>query len=855
MTYEPNLFVKIFSYRKRRFQSFRRIEAYIGRYDDVGASKHSKNLDRQRDIAMQMNDAWQQSHERVANPAFHYVVAWYEPDISSERVWQTVDRTIEALGAENLQWVAALHRDTEHTHAHVLLNRADPETHLAWRTAGATKKLAPLATLRSQNEQIGLHPRARDLEAWVGQRSMQRWLVETVRPRIEQLVADQSATWQDLHRALGEQYGLDYELQAGRGVFVDRVRGKPLIIKAARLHPTLTLESLEQRFGPYQAPAERHVNPELAYSTLVKGFQLPTQAVSHPTVAPLYQQYLDDRRDPDGSRARHLDLRRLECRERTRSQLVCIRQDLRDARREFDEVQRDPRRFVMESIFAEATRRRVDSARRDLSLQLRALALERPGTSFRRWLKAKIINGDPDAEVALQTIREIGKGREADRQEDSGSSVERGRDTTFPSPNVAAGAAVGRSVPQIEQISRDGEPSEAGIVVGTPRAPRSQLDTELETLHRTYRSRYAGYLRSFYKKDGAGRISAIHEQGRSKRLNAIANKAKRRSEEATSLDANDRWRAQAFAVAWRLEEEDRTEAAVAAERQVIHRIVGGCWPKTYCQFVALDAGDDVARRYLATVEQDAIARGDGDRDPLDTKRVGLFRNIVAKTVEAGVAFHRVQGDADTLAFRDEGRRIGLGAPDRQNDAAALLYAARKFGNCVALEGDDHDKARLLEVAVSLGVDVPNRELQLGKAKLLARRKTLLADAELDREREAKERREHYFGTMQNSGINDSERLERNRRLVVETLVAVIAEETPERRVTLSTDGGTGILDRVIALNTRCFAIVDSDQERLIVPISRDRIDDLCVRGGSAVSLPQLVRTREAERQPQVSRGR
>jgi hypothetical protein len=71
--------------------------------------------------------------ERVEKPVYHLVIS-LEPEERLPRVEfeQIVDRTLKDLDLEEHQAVVVAHRDTDHQHVHVMLNRVHPETALAW---------------------------------------------------------------------------------------------------------------------------------------------------------------------------------------------------------------------------------------------------------------------------------------------------------------------------------------------------------------------------------------------------------------------------------------------------------------------------------------------------------------------------------------------------------------------------------------------------------------------------------------------------------------------------------------------------------------------------------------------------
>jgi hypothetical protein len=79
---------------------------------------------------------------RSNDPLFSCILSWREHEIPSHaQVDQAVDIVLKGLGLEGCQTHYALHKNTQNLHAHVCVNRIDPETYKARDPAhGWTKK-------------------------------------------------------------------------------------------------------------------------------------------------------------------------------------------------------------------------------------------------------------------------------------------------------------------------------------------------------------------------------------------------------------------------------------------------------------------------------------------------------------------------------------------------------------------------------------------------------------------------------------------------------------------------------------------------------------------------------------------
>lgn len=63
------------------------------------------------------------------DPVFHYVLSWQENETPSDaQVFDSVRFTLQSMGLQEHQFVAAIHRDTDNLHVHVAVNRVHPIT-------------------------------------------------------------------------------------------------------------------------------------------------------------------------------------------------------------------------------------------------------------------------------------------------------------------------------------------------------------------------------------------------------------------------------------------------------------------------------------------------------------------------------------------------------------------------------------------------------------------------------------------------------------------------------------------------------------------------------------------------------
>ncbi|REL37908.1 hypothetical protein DYD21_09005 [Rhodohalobacter sp. SW132] len=86
--------------------------------------RHLSDLDRET-VINEMEFIARQS-QRVQSPAYHVSVSWSKTDDpSKEQMLDVAERVVKELGMENNQALIVAHKDTDHTHMHIAVNRVD----------------------------------------------------------------------------------------------------------------------------------------------------------------------------------------------------------------------------------------------------------------------------------------------------------------------------------------------------------------------------------------------------------------------------------------------------------------------------------------------------------------------------------------------------------------------------------------------------------------------------------------------------------------------------------------------------------------------------------------------------------
>ena len=120
-------------------RSFRALATYLaagrsGEEWDRVAWSAGRNLPTDDpELAAKFMRATAAQSDRVEKPVYHIALSFDPSDAVDRATMERVaDRVLERLGLTEHQAVIVAHRDREHAHVHILVNRVHPETGLAW---------------------------------------------------------------------------------------------------------------------------------------------------------------------------------------------------------------------------------------------------------------------------------------------------------------------------------------------------------------------------------------------------------------------------------------------------------------------------------------------------------------------------------------------------------------------------------------------------------------------------------------------------------------------------------------------------------------------------------------------------
>lgn len=203
--------------------------------------------------------------KRVKKPVYHYVISWrHDEQPADDLIRQVADTTCQDLGLEEYQRLYVAHRDTEHHHVHIVVNRVHPETGTAWKNSHDYRRIE--CSLRRQAEAMGMdyvpgrhndperfrgrsrRPENREEQRTrrLGVEALPRWDDATRADTRDKLkdAFEQANSWAELERRLDE-----HNLQLtrkGQGLVIGDDTGT---MKLSDLGKNIRFKAMEQRFG------------------------------------------------------------------------------------------------------------------------------------------------------------------------------------------------------------------------------------------------------------------------------------------------------------------------------------------------------------------------------------------------------------------------------------------------------------------------------------------------------------------------------------------------------------------------------------------------------------------------------
>ncbi|WP_272696297.1 TraI/MobA(P) family conjugative relaxase, partial [Salmonella enterica] len=246
-----------------------------------------------RDTAWREMLAVADMNGRVKDPVYHVTLNWQEGENpTDEQAFEAARKAMKAVGMEDHQYVAAVHRDTDNAHVHLMVNRVHPDTYKAvypdrdyfkldkcmreieleqgWRHSPGPyavherdgkkvvdwSKESPEEWRKEQREKKVKQPtKAKDMERHTGNESLHTYAQGQPKQDAKEALSKPGATWQDLHQSLAK-HGLELRPTSDKqNAFRVHSKADPEIcIKASSMAEELGGGKLVKRLGPWQEP-------------------------------------------------------------------------------------------------------------------------------------------------------------------------------------------------------------------------------------------------------------------------------------------------------------------------------------------------------------------------------------------------------------------------------------------------------------------------------------------------------------------------------------------------------------------------------------------------------------------------
>jgi hypothetical protein len=197
----------------------------------------------------------------LQSPVYHLTVSFdHQDEVTPEQMQSVVDRVLRDLGLSEHQALMVAHKDTEHAHVHVMVNRVHPDTGVAWerwqdrptieRALREEEQARGLRSVPGRLHQVeGLKIPERAALSPGERRQAERTGDPAFVARVQAMLPElrSARSWEELSSRLAE-HGVRVEGKGQGLVFTDGEHE----VKASRVGRDLSLRRLEERFHtPY----------------------------------------------------------------------------------------------------------------------------------------------------------------------------------------------------------------------------------------------------------------------------------------------------------------------------------------------------------------------------------------------------------------------------------------------------------------------------------------------------------------------------------------------------------------------------------------------------------------------------
>lgn len=406
-------------------------------------------------------------------PVYHVTLAWQEAEHPErQQIDAACEHVMKTLGFEGHDALWALHRDTDHDHVHLIVNRVHADGHTAkvpkydWLlldkamreielAQGWRHSPGPYGVVHDQGK-AGIVRMSRAERTTLGQldggqrvsnaakaaehrnagaQSFQTWLAGEPAQVIRTAVQSPGASWHSVHRAAA-LYGVTIQPK-GSGMVVTATLddGRVLAAKASQMGRWASKNALEKALGPYEPSRGPMPEPKVRYAAALDGQRASLRGEpQHASADPDRQ-----RRRAERAQARALLAARFKAeQEAIRKQRQALRKAMtarhRDERQALIPTLRgeratalaEHRRDGMDAKVALSYRaweeaKAKEGLQKRQAVERKALTAKTPRTEvWRTWLEQLADLGDEAAKATLRGIRYREQGNSKKYQQQDG---------------------------------------------------------------------------------------------------------------------------------------------------------------------------------------------------------------------------------------------------------------------------------------------------------------------------------------------------------------------------------------------------------------------------------------------------
>ena len=410
-----------------------------------------------RALAVSILDATAEAARRNTQraPLYHVTLAWQDGEQpTAQQAQQACQQVMRALGYGDHQALWAIHRDTDHHHVHLIINRVhtdgrtvkvprndwllldsamrDIEMRQGWRNSPGphiVQKGQIVRMSRTERQARGLlrdGPPSTPGAAAAAHReggavSFQAWAADGPAKAIKAVIDTPGVTWERVHQQAA-RYGLTIQPK-GSGMIVTTALddGRVLAAKASQMGRWASKTALEKRLGPFQPPQgplpaaaltyQKALDADKAFATgqgVQRGVESDERtarraqrAAARKALAARFKAEQETARQARPAQRAEMRSRH----QRERQELAALLRQEHKALPEQARQQGQPL-AVVQSLWALKVAQQREAMQKRQAAERKALSAKQPkATVWRKWLEREAAQGDEAALAALRGIR------------------------------------------------------------------------------------------------------------------------------------------------------------------------------------------------------------------------------------------------------------------------------------------------------------------------------------------------------------------------------------------------------------------------------------------------------------------